>query len=420
MANIEQDYADKISKTNRELKENIQALQDTYASEVKSRTREIMSSMSLFDEFTASTELTTEDLLKNLKSQVKGLREWSSNLRELEQRGVTGDMLDELRGMGVDAAGEIALMTEMTDGELDEYIALWKQKQRLAQREATKELEPLLASTRSQMEQLRQAAAEELAQYRQEYISAMADIGVEIQQPLQQIQTTLVSTIAQAVQLVAGTVSSESGSPGNISQFAELAKQILGASKSLPGDFTASGKDTIAGMIQGLDAKSGELYTAMAKIINETVTAAKEAAQINSPSRIMRDLIGRNMIAGIGVGFELESDGLNSQAGKIIEGVENAMKERINAGDIVAAMQAEPLRRSVEQESVANMKYVSDGGAYQETGNAIDYSSMGKEMKKAMDGTQVSIDGKKAGKIITPRVDKVNGANDSERSIVSK
>ena len=358
MADIEQDYADKVSKTNKELRENIQALQEAYSSEVKSRAKEIMDSMSLFDEFSATTELTTGDLLKNLKSQVTGLQEWSTNLQSLERRGISGDMLDELRDMGVDAAGEIALMTQLSDEELDEYVSLWKQKQRLARSEATKELEPLLYSTRAQMEQLRKESEKELEAYRQQYVEAMSEIGVEIQQPLQQIQSTLLSTIAQAVQLVAGTVSNEAGESGNINQFAELAKQILGASDGLPADFTALGEDTIAGMIQGLDTKSGELYTAMARIIKETITAAKEAAQIHSPSRIMRDLIGRNMIAGIGVGFDLETDGLNDKARSVVGGAVSAMQQA-SAKDFVAEMQAQAFKTTVGMDSTANIKYAA-------------------------------------------------------------
>ena len=398
MTDLEQDYADKVKKINKDLTESIKDLQDAYKDELTSRTKDISSSMSLFDEFTATTELSTDDLLNNLKSQVKGLREWSNNLRDLEDRGVSGDMLEELRGLGTDAAGEIALMTEMSDSELDEYIRLWKQKQRLARKEAEAELEPLLSSTNRQIQKLRSDAAVELDKYKKEYVNAMSEIGVEIQQPLQQIQDALIGTISQAVQAAAGTLSGEASSPENIKKFAELAKQILGASGSLPSDFTSLGQNTIAGMIQGLNSKSGELYAAMTRIVNETVQAAQEAAQIHSPSRIMRDLIGRNMIAGIGVGFELEAGGLNDKARGVVNGA-IATLQKGSVKDFIAEMQAQSLRTTVGVDSTANIRYMSDHG----TG---DTGTGGKiVLEKGSIEVPVNIEGRAVAKVSAPYVD---------------
>lgn len=357
LESIEEDYTSKVKKVHEDLEKSIQSLMDAYKNELTSRTRDIMSSMNLFEEFSASTELTTEDLLNNLQSQVTGLRDWSNNLKNLERRGVSGDMLDELRDMGTDAAGEIALMTQMTDSELDEYISLWKEKQRIARKEAKHELEPVLEETEEQIRQMREAAETELVEYKQQFIDAMAEIGVGIQEPLQQIQDTLLATLAMAVQLAAGAVSDESDKQSNVSQFAELAKSILQASEALPDDFTSLGQDTVSGMIQGLQAKSGDLYATMAEIIRQAVQTAKEEAQIHSPSRLMRDLIGRNMIAGIGVGFELEADDLNDDARKLIRGTADTMR-RESAKEFVAGMQLQSLRTTVGLDDRANYKNV--------------------------------------------------------------
>lgn len=398
MADLERDYADKIGHVYENLQKNIRDLQDTYRDEVQSRTKDIMRSMNLFDEFTATTEKSTADLIKNLKSQVNSLNEWSNNLQKLERRGVTGDMLDELRDLGVDAAGEIALMTRMSDSELNEYISLWKQKQRIASSEAQTELEPLLKSTQQQIIRMQQEAAAELEKYKQQYVDAMSEIGVEIQQPLQEIRDTLLSTVSEAVKLIAGTVSGEADDQGNVSQFAELAKSILDASSSLPEDFTGLGEDTITGMIQGLDGKSGELYAAMARIINETIQAAKETAEIHSPSRIMRDLIGRNMIAGIGVGFDMEADGLNDKASGIINGAVSSM-QKASAKKFVSEMQVQSLKTSVGMDSTANLRYMPDKS-----------ESDGEEprpiiLEKGSIEVPVSIDGRTVAKVTAPYMD---------------
>lgn len=398
MASIEQDYTDKVRKAHEDLEKSIQSLREDYRDELTSRTQDLMGSMGLFDAFTATTELSTEDLLNNLHSQVMGMRDWSNNLKALERRGVTGDMLDELREMGTEAAGEVAVMTQMTDEQLDEYISLWKEKQRTARKEARRELEPMLEDTEDQISRLRTQTESELARYKQEYVDAMREIGVEIQQPLQQIQSSLLSMVSQAVALVAGTVSGESDKQNNVSQFAELANSLLNASSNLPQDFSALGQDTVAGMIQGLQMKQGELYSTMAEIIRQAVQTAKDEAQINSPSRLMRDMIGRNMIAGIGVGFDLESDELNHEAREVIHDAASAMRAA-SAKEFVSAMQGQAFQMASNVDKADNYR----SGRADNTENG----GVGKlVLEKSSIEVPVIMEGKAVAKVTAPHTDK--------------
>lgn len=389
MASIEQDYTDRVKKAHEDLAKSIQSLRDDYADELTSRTQDIMGSMGLFDEFTATTELSTEDLIGNLQGQVAGLRDWSDNLKNLERRGVTGSMLDELRGMGTDAAGEVALMTQMTNEQLDEYISLWKEKQRAARKEAKRELEPMLEDTENQISQLRAQTERELAAYKQEYVDAMAEIGVGIQQPLQQIQSSLLSTVSQAVALVAGTVSGEAGKEDNVSHFAELANSVLNASSGLPQEFAALGQDTVSGMIQGIQDKSSELCTAMAAVIRQAVQAARDEAQIHSPSRLMRDMIGRNMIAGVGVGFELEADSLETDARNIIKGTVSAMR-RESAKGFVAAMQMQPIRAAAGVDCPDNYRSWGDSNGGGDSASTVIIKKGSFEVPVVLEGKEVA------------------------------
>lgn len=408
LLDIEKSYADKVTKTQSDLQKNISSLWDKYQSDLKSRTKDIASSMNLFDPFEAKTEQTTASLLDNLKSQVTGLKEWSGNLKDLENRGVSADMMEELRGMGVSAAGEIQLMTQMTDEELDQYVSLWKQKQRLARKEAQKELEPLLQSTRDQIAQMQADAATQLDAYKQEYINAMAEIGAGIQQPLAEVRDSLLETVSSAVQAVAGTVSSEADSAGNTKKFSELSNQVLEASKGLPGDLMVLGQDAIAGLIQGLKTKSGDLYTAMAGIIHEAVEAAKEAAQIHSPSRLMRDLIGRNMIAGIGVGFDLEAPALNKKARRVTEDTVAAMQQA-SVKDFVAGMRIQPLRTTVGLDRMGHDSIYRSGSRDGDEGAGT------LVLEKGSIETSVILDGRVAAKATGPYMDKNMGASTKKK-----
>lgn len=49
----------------------------------------------MFDEFSADTDQTSDQLLNNLQSQVDGLRDWRDNLNALEKRGIDPcDLID--------------------------------------------------------------------------------------------------------------------------------------------------------------------------------------------------------------------------------------------------------------------------------------------------------------------------------------
>lgn len=340
MAGLARDYADKARKINEDLNKDIQSMQDAYADKLQSRMQGIMGSMGLFDRFEASSEFSPGDLLDNLNSQVMGLRDWSNDLRELESRGIKGDLLDELRSMGTGAAGEIALLTELTDEELDEYVSLWKEKQRLARREATRELEPLLEETEEKIKEMRLAAARELEEYREEFVSSMSEIGVGIQEPLKQMQDSLQKAMESIVGMASGTILQESADPQNVKNFGGIAAEVIRASSALPEEFVGIGQNTVAGMIQGLANKSGELYQAMAGIIRQAIQAAKDEAQINSPSKAMMS-IGNYMMMGLGIGIEGMQGYVESVAGGSAEAVGNAFRSKLIGAGMLQGLGAD-------------------------------------------------------------------------------
>lgn len=323
MGSIEESYTSKVSQAYEKLNKDMKSLRDTYDNEFTNRTKDLMGAMGLFDEFTAKTELTTDDLIGNLKTQVTGLEEWSNNLDVLEKRGIGGDLLKELQEMGTGAAGEVELLTQMTEEELQEYLTLFKQKQRLAKAEASKELQPLLRQTEEQIAQMRATVSSELDGYKNEFIQAMSEIGAEIQTPLQEVQSALTNVMSSVVQLAASAVSIEADKNENQTQFGALASTLIKATENLPTDFNTIGVQTTQGLIQGIQSKSGELYQAMSAIIKEAINAVRNEAQIHSPSRVMMSL-GSYMIQGFGIGMENMQGYVKKVAGETAATVSDA------------------------------------------------------------------------------------------------
>ncbi|MBX9988620.1 transglycosylase SLT domain-containing protein [Priestia aryabhattai] len=124
-----------------------------YQKAVEDRTQEIVDTWGLFEK--AEVEKTKpETLMKNLQGQVNVMKNWASNIDSLAKRGIDEGLLDSLRKMGPEAAGQIQALTKMSDSELNNYVALWKEKHALARKEALTELEGLQKETSQKIKEL--------------------------------------------------------------------------------------------------------------------------------------------------------------------------------------------------------------------------------------------------------------------------
>ncbi|MGG1571592.1 transglycosylase SLT domain-containing protein [Fictibacillus sp. NRS-1165] len=126
---------------------------DKYAQAVDDRTKEILNTWGFFEK--ASIEKTKgTTLIKNLQSQVTALQDWQKNLDTLVRRGVNSAFVQNLRELGPEAAGQVAALANMTRLELDKYVALWKERSRLAREAAVTELEYLKRQTQKTVREL--------------------------------------------------------------------------------------------------------------------------------------------------------------------------------------------------------------------------------------------------------------------------
>lgn len=124
-----------------------------YQKAVEDRTQEIVDTWGLFEK--AEVEKTKpETLMKNLQGQVDVMKNWASNIDSLAKRGIDQGLLDSLRKMGPEAAGQIQALTKMSDSELNKYVALWKEKHALARKEALTELGGLQKETSEKIKAL--------------------------------------------------------------------------------------------------------------------------------------------------------------------------------------------------------------------------------------------------------------------------
>lgn len=354
MLQAEEKYTDNVAKAYEDLNDKILDLNKQYEDAVSQRADEIKSAFGLFDEFSTDTELSSDDLLNNLQSQVDGLRQWRSNLDELSDRGIGKELLEELQNLGPKAAAEIQLLTEMSDDELDEYVGLFKAKNRLARKQAVEELEPMRKDIAAQITKMQQETSTELAKYQQEYTNSMLELGVSLNQPLEIMKLTAVQNAVELVSAMAGSVKEASGTTENVDKFKAIADNVLGAVQTLPTDMKELGKNTISEMIEGINSMAGNLYAVMSEVVGNAMRSAIDA--VTAGNAVDAALAGTGYVTG------------------------------------TAAIPAS---------SYGNEGY---GPGY-----PIDYKRMGREMGQAMEKTGVYMDEKKVGNIVSEPVNESLG-----------
>lgn len=86
----------------------------------------ISSSINLFEEFNTQTDLTSDKLLENMRSQINGLTEWSGQIAELAKRGIDEGLLKTLADMGPQGYQYTKAFVGMTEDQLKEAGTLYE------------------------------------------------------------------------------------------------------------------------------------------------------------------------------------------------------------------------------------------------------------------------------------------------------
>ena len=166
----------------------IKKLQDSYDKALTDRSNEIMSQYNLFDEVPERAEKSADELLKSLNSQVNDIEAFYKNIEALSERGVSDELVESIRAMGVKASAELDAIIGMTDEQLSEYDAAFSKKRDVSAQIAESQLEPLKEETEQGIQDLTATYAEQ-----------MAESGTEL-------AVTLLSSLSSGMSVEAGKV----------------------------------------------------------------------------------------------------------------------------------------------------------------------------------------------------------------------
>lgn len=154
--------------------------------------------------------------------------------------------------------------------------------------------------------------------------NAIKNALVNLPSVLANIGKTAMSGFGNAIRSMAGAAKSAASAVRNA---------VLSAIKSIPGKAVSIGKDIVSGLWNGISNMTGWITDKVMGFANSVLGGIKKALGIHSPSRVMRDEVGKMMALGMGIGFEKNipdadmQKGLETTIGKLQAEADNIFRK---------------------------------------------------------------------------------------------
>lgn len=182
------------------LEKEMTDLQAAYDKAVSDRASQIASQYGLFDEVPERAEKSGTDLLRALTGQVDDIEQFYKKIDELSDRGVSEELVDSIRAMGVKASGELDAILGMTDEQLQKYDAKFAEKRELSTQIAEQELQPLKEETEGRIEEIKQEITDLQAETEQQINDIKLSYMAEVATAGTDFASTFISNMSGGIQ----------------------------------------------------------------------------------------------------------------------------------------------------------------------------------------------------------------------------
>lgn len=222
--------------------------------------------------------------LKDMQESVNAIKEYGNALQTLKGKGVSEGLFKEITDMDVDSGmGYMKELLKMSDEDLDTYVALFEEKQKAA------------AEIAQQFYGIGAVAAQNLADGMANATETNITEGVST-------ATTGAGTSTQAENMTEVVAAMQEQEPVLTGYIQQLEAKLIEMMKDFQGDYIDIGELLMEGVEVGIKNGESGVVRQVAASIRAAIRAAREEADINSPSGEFEE-IGHQMAAGADVGW---------------------------------------------------------------------------------------------------------------------
>lgn len=307
LATLDTSWAEQTIANTQAVQEANEAAADAREQELERQTKALEeyteAATNYMDQLETKSEVSVGEMIANLEHNQKAVADWAANLDALASRGIDQGLLQHLRDAGPEAAGQVAALVNATDSQL----------QRMSELFANGGLTAVNALNTT----LGLPETAESAMLAGQNLSNNVLMGLNSDpEALMEAGTMLVQNISAGVDT---STALNTSTQNKIADAKKAAQTAITAN-----DFPSVGRSMIDGITAGVNAGASGLVNAMVAAVEAAVAAAKAAADIHSPSKVFRRVIGLNIMRGWALGVE-DGEPLVSQS--VVDAMESLRRD---------------------------------------------------------------------------------------------
>lgn len=331
-----------------------------------------------YDVINTQSELSVAQMTENMAQNQEIISQWATNIDTLAKKGLDEGLLQQLREAGPESAAQVAALVGASDEEFQKFnevasnagttgVEAFKTAFDTDSHGVSDSVMNLVTSAKETLSsQMAEAnfqqygnnvsdgaasgidqnsgkagdASEKLAQKVTDRFKA--PLGINSPSKLfNQFGGYLIQGLVQGVNNGNGLVNSAvnkltmtiiNGMKKTVVISRQTSTQIPQAFAGLPNQMASIGSQAMNGLASGIRGNSGAALSAAANVASQITATMKKAMEIHSPSRIMRDEVGRFIPEGVAVGIDKYANKAYMAMSNLSKGLMKPISPEIAAG----------------------------------------------------------------------------------------
>lgn len=308
-----------------------------------------------------NSKISVDQMTANMQANQVAISEWATNIDALAKRGLDEGLLNRLREAGPESAAQVKALTQASDIEFQNFNSTVGNAGTTATNAFKTAFDTGAAGIPEKVMGLVTASKETLASQMssvnfQEYGASVSE-GVKsgITQGAPNVKTAseaMSTAVKEGFQLpleitgsssgvfersgeaiVQGTKSGIETNKSLVTNAAGIvAKDAIGSFDNTPAEAESVGRYAMRGLANGIDNNAGTAISAAQRVAQQVTSTMQKALEIHSPSRVMRDKVGRFIPEGVAVGIDKYAGKAYNAIGNLSSGLLKPIVPEFAAG----------------------------------------------------------------------------------------
>lgn len=321
--------------------ESMSQAQQTAVDNMRNKFQELTDSVTnAFSTIEQQTVISAQQMADNLIANTATVDQWSSNLKILAERGLDQGLIAQLQAAGPKTAEQTQALVDASDAELANLNTAFEEAGTHAKDSFNRSMDALGVeipdSVRGLVTNIKSGLAAEIASanFTEEGTQVAKGAANGIENSISQVVNStkkMADSLKQQFQSILGihspskvfteygghiTTGLSNGMNNGTSQVTSSAKRLATATKtpfqSLNSQMLPLGIHAMAGFAVGINMGAGSAIAAAQSVASRVKATIKNALDIHSPSRVMRDEVGRFIPQGIAIGIDADADAVEA------------------------------------------------------------------------------------------------------------